>query len=189
MDLTETNATLILEKGLLGFHSSYHAVNWHHLLTHAQKSLTVVVYYWDQWVHEHKHALVEFFKKPEATVRFFFADDNIPAVLTEIERLFPKHSGIRLREKIRDTHLPLQEAVHTLRLPETKVQVYKLPHVLNYSMQCIDDKILVLSFFEMYRQEQVDSPVIIADLQQSPHLQAFYAKELRGMCARAMSST
>lgn len=160
---------------MLQFHESYRQVDWARLLTQANESLNVVVYYWDKWVQEHEQALFHFLQKPNAKLRFFFSNK-----LSEVTKLFPNHTEQQLVEKIKKTYEPLQHYLTSKNLPSDKVSVYFLPRLLNYSMQCIDDKILVLSFFEMFRAEQVDGPAMVIDLATSPHLKRFYEKELKG---------
>lgn len=156
-------------KSLLEFRESYRQVDWQDLLQKAENSLNIVVYYWDKWVQEHEKALQAFLKKPNASIHFFFSSK-----LEEVQKLFPNNTTTQLSKKIENTYKPL------MAYNRNKVIVRFLPRLLNYSMQCVDDKILLMSFFEMYRQEQVGSPAIIIDLEASPHLESFYRKELKG---------
>lgn len=165
----------IKQEALLGFHESYRQIEWKNLLSHANRSINIVVYYWDKWVQEHDKELCDFLRKPQAKIQFFFSED-----LAGVRRLFPNNSIDQLSGKIRNTYQPLQEFLKKNKLPVGKVAVQFLPHILNYSMQCIDDRILVLSFFEMFREEQIDSPSIIVDLEKSPHMKKFYQKEMKG---------
>lgn len=160
---------------LLEFHESYRKVNWDSLIQQAEHSLTIVVYYWDKWVKEHEKSLQQFLKKPSAKIQFFFSDN-----LAEVQKLFPNNTREQLEEKIRLTYQPLQ------KLAPDQVSVTFLPQLLNYSMQAIDDKILVLSFFEMFRQEQVDSPALVLDLEKSQNLKKFYTKEIKGLRDNSM---
>lgn len=167
---------------LLQFQESYRQVEWQTLLKQAQHSLNIAVYYWDKWIQEHEALLVGFLQKPKAKIQFFFSSH-----LDQVQQLFPNNTVDQLSEKIRKTYQPLQTFLKTHHLPMDKVSVRFLPRLLNYSMQCIDDKILVLSFFEMFRKEQVDSPVIVVDLKKSPHLRKFYEKELKGFIKEGIS--
>ncbi len=158
------------------FHESYRQVDWKSIISQANHSLNIVVYYWDKWVEEHRQALEDFLRKPHAVIRFFFSED-----IEGVHRLFPSHSIQELKQKIERTHQPLQQFLKDKRLSSSKVSVHFQPHLLNYALQCIDDKLLILSFFEMFRKErQVDSPAMIIDLEKSPHLRSFYQKELMG---------
>ena len=165
----------IKQEALLGFHESYRQVDWKSLLRQASHSLHISVYYWDKWVHENERELCNFLFKPHSEIHFFFSSDS-PGV----RRLFPNKTTDQLFENIRNTYQPLQEFLKSNNLPDGKVTAHFLPYLLNYSMQCIDDRILVLSFFEMFRMEQIDSPAIILDLNKSPHLKKFYHKEIKG---------
>jgi hypothetical protein len=160
-----------IDKGLIGFYTSYRDVPWKDLLVDAKDSIDIVVYYWHKWMGTHQAEIARFLDNPRAKLRIFLADENKPAILADIWRLFPNQTVVQLKEKIRGTYEPLEDFKN--------VQVYRYPHTLNYSMQCIDEKILVLSFFDMHRVDQVDSPAIIIDLDQSPQLKEFYLKEIQ----------
>ena len=164
---------------LLQFQESYRQVDWATLLAEAQESLTIMVYYWDKWVYQHEAELWRFLQKPGSKIQFFFSSN-----LEEVQKLFPKNTQEQLSQKIRATYQPLQDLLKAHELPAEKVSVRFLPRPLNYSLQCIDNRILVLSFFEMFRTEQVDSPALVIDLERSPHLQKFYQKELKGLLAQ-----
>lgn len=161
---------------MIHFHESYRQVDWEALLHDANHSLHIMVYYWDKWVHKYEKALKVFLHKPQAQIHFFFSQN-----LEEVQRLFPSHTKEELVSKIEKTFMPLQQF--------GKVHVYDLPTLLNYSMQCIDNKTLVLSFFEMHRTPQVDAPGLVIDLTRSPHLQQFYQKELQGILSSSTERT
>ena len=168
-----------IDEGLIGFYSSYREVPWKELLSQANVSLDVVVYYWDKWVAAYEIELVQFLKKPKTKMRIVLADERKPDLLADIWRLFPGQGVAQLKEKIRNTYLPLEEFKN--------IEVYRFPHLLNYSMQCVDGKILVLSLFEMHRQEQMDSPAIMIDLEKSPNMKQFYQKEMSGLLKTSVS--
>lgn len=157
-------------------HESYRNVNWDGLLSRAEHSLHIVVYFWDKWVRQHEKQLTKFLQKPNAKIHFFFSNQ-----LEEVQKLFPNNSVDQLSEKIQMTYQPLQDYLRVHQLPLDKVSVHFLPRLLNYSLQCVDESMLVLSFFEMYRKEQVDSPALVIDLKQVAHVQKFYQKELQGL--------
>lgn len=165
-------------EALLEFCDSYREVDWNSLINQAESSLIICVYFWDKWVQQHEQALCDFLKKPKACIEFFFSN-----AFTEVQRLFPQNTVEQLRRKVRDTYLPLQNFLEMHHLPATKIKIHYLPFPLNYSMQCLDEKILLLSFFEMFRMNQVDSPLISIDLDKAPNSKKFYTKELLGFRA------
>lgn len=166
--------------GLIGFYESYREVSWKEILTQADKSIDVMVYYWDNWVNEHEDSLLKFLSKPGTKLRFIFADGNQPAIVSEIRRLFPSYSEEQLREKIRASYSDLSERLENLNLPLDRIEIYKVPRLVNYALQCIDEKLMILSVFEMSQQDNVDSPAVLIDLENSPQLKLFYQHELLG---------
>ncbi len=163
-------------KGLIEFCDTYRQVDWNALISNANQSIVICVYFWDKWVQQHEQALCDFLKKPNTSLQFFFS-----SALPEIQRLFPNNTIEQLKDKIRNTYMPLQSFLNAHHLPANKVTIHHVPHPLNYSMQCLDGKTLLMSFFEMFRSDQVDSPSIRIDLDQAPNSKKFYQKELQGL--------
>lgn len=175
-------------KGLIGFYESYREVPWPELLNSLQSSFDIVVYYWDQWIQQHFDALTSFLQKPGTHMNLVLADESNPAIMNDLMRLFPNKSHEKLIRQIADTYEPLRDYVKQYDLPINKVEVFRLPYLLNYSLQCLDGKTLILSFFEMYRsQQQVGGPAIVINLEQAPQLKQFYLKEIKGMCQPAFN--
>jgi hypothetical protein len=179
--LTPKGQSAFIDEGLIGFFTSYRGVPWDNLLSHAQESLDIVVYYWDKWINRHQQELKRFLENPKAKLRIFLSDERKPDILVDILRFFPNQTAGELKEKIKNTYLPLNTY--------NNVEVYRYPHLLNYSMQCIDDKVLILSFFEISRQEAVDSPSIVIDLTKSPKMKQFYQKEIQILQKGSASTT
>jgi hypothetical protein len=165
---------------ILGFYPSFRQIPWADLLRETNRSIDIMVYYWNKWVKEYEDELIQFLNKTKSQLRLFLADDQLPEVFSEIQRLFPNNKQEELREKIARTYQPLQHFLEQNQLSLSKLEVYKLPHVLNYSLQCFDGKILVMSFFEMFRDNSVDGPAIAIDLEVAPTLKDFYLKEIEG---------
>ena len=159
---------------LLEFHESYRGIDWAGLLQKANGSLIIAVYYWDKWVKQHERELRRFLDKGGA-IQFFFSSQ-----LEEVQKLFPGNTVDELKGKIERTYKPLVEYAGD------KVKVGFVPRLLNYSMQCIDNRFLVMSFFEMYRSSQADSPGFVVDLEKSNSLNSFYRKELDGFVKEAL---
>lgn len=181
----QTVSALVLpgshHNAVLGFYPSFRQVPWSELIKGTNHSLDIAVYYWDKWIKEYETDLLQFLAKPKSQLRLILADDKIPAVFAEIKRLFPKNTDQDLHTKIQNTYQLLQKLAQDQQLSPNKIEVYQLPHVLNYSMQCFDEKILILSFYEMFRETPVDGPAIAIDLEVAPSLKEFYLKELQGM--------
>lgn len=60
--------------------------------------------------------------------------------------------------------------------------VYKIPRMLGYALQKIDNSTAILAPFEMYRSiQQVDAPAFMVDLAENPSVKLFCEKELMGM--------
>jgi len=167
-----------IEEGLIGFHSSWHDVNWDYWIRKAETSLDIVVFYWDKWTYDNMEALTDFLKKPDTRLRFFFTDDQDPKLLRRIQSLFPDHNRERIKQKIVKTTKSLEEYIEKSGLPPEKLEIRKIPHLLNYPFQIIDGRYVVISIFEMYRDKHVDAPAFIIDLDQCPEQAKFFQKEI-----------
>lgn len=155
------------------YFDSHREIPWDHIIRTADEEIDVMVYFWNKWVEEYKDALSVFFQNPTARFRLILADDQKPKIRDEIVRLFPGNTDASIQDKIAKTisHLKALETV------PGQVEVYKIPHLLNYSMQCVDQKKLYLSCFEMNRKVPVESPAFFIDLEKNPNAKKFYEKE------------
>ncbi len=166
---------------LIAFYETFRLIEWNTLLTNAQSHIDIVVYYFDVWVNVNYENLVLFFKKPRTTIRVFVPNPYDEFNSITLQNLFPENNLETLREKINQTKYRLAEALKEAGGDSSRLEFYYISRPLNYSVQCIDNKILVMSVFEMFRKTKVDSPAIIVDLNKSQHLADYWDKELKGL--------
>jgi hypothetical protein len=102
---------------MIDFHESFRQVEWEQWLEKAEKSIDIVVYYWDKWIIAHHHALTRFLQKPNSKIRLFMADDSNIHVFAEMQRLFPNSSPEELKQKIQSTYMPLKNILVQFNLP------------------------------------------------------------------------
>jgi len=174
-----------VDLGLVAFHQTLRDVNWKTLLTEAKDSLDLVVYYYDSWVNLNDEHLRAFFQKPKTKLRILLADPEKGLVLDEVHRLFPEYSKQGLREKIVRTGERLRSIANAAGAASDRVEIWYVPHPLSYSAQIIDERLLVLSFFEMHRQQKIDSPAFIIDISQNKHLRDYIEKEFTGLLKKS----
>lgn len=170
-------------RGTTQFYISFKDVDWRALIRGSEKSLDIVVYYWDNWTAEYFEELTHFLRKPGTCIRFFFTDITDPILAQQVLAFFPRNtSAVQLQQRIIATYVPLQQFCKEQGLDHNKVMVYAVPHMLGYALQKVDDKLAIVSIFEMYRAlKQLNAPAFVIDLQQDTDMRLFCEKELSGM--------
>ena len=182
-EITSSGKSPVRLPELRAFHETYRQVDWKSLLNEASRQIDIVVYYFDSWVNSNYDDIVQYFGKPGTKMRVFVADPEDEAVLSNVQRLFPEYRPDEIKGKIERTGERLAAALAHAGGNSGRLEFYHVPHVLNYSIQTVDGKILVLSVFEMFRKRKIDSPAVIVDLQYSTQVGAFWQKELDGLVA------
>lgn len=169
---------------LFSFEETFRNVDWKQLLQDCGNNshIDIVVYYFDSWVNSNYDSLVTFFKKKDTSIRIFVSNPSDLFILENVKRLFPEYSVEVIKDKIIKTYERFKNALNEARGDMKRIEFYYVPHFLNYSAQCIYGKYLILSFYEMFRNEsRIDSPAIIIDLEKSDHLFKYWHKELDGL--------
>jgi uncharacterized membrane protein YeaQ/YmgE (transglycosylase-associated protein family) len=183
LEITSSGKAPMRLPELRAFYETYRQVDWKSLLNDASQQIDIVVYYFDSWVNSNYDDIVQYFGKPGTKMRVFVADPEDEAVLSNVQRLFPEYRQEEIKGKIERTGERLAAALADAGGNSGRLEFYHVPHVLNYSIQTIDGKILVLSVFEMFRKRKIDSPAVVVDLQCSTQVVAFWQKELEGLLA------
>jgi hypothetical protein len=170
---------------VLDFNDTYRDVDWDRWLASAEHSFDIVVYYYDSWTRANFENLRAYFEHKSSKLRIVMADPRVPENMHTVERLFPEYQSATLREKIERTGERLANALAEAGGPFTRLEVYYFPHPLPYSAQCLDGRVLVLSVFEVFRQERIESPAVVIDLQKSSHVAKYWAKEFEGLVSQS----
>lgn len=166
---------------LVEFYETYRGINWPKLLAESHNNIDIIVYYYDSWVNANYEHLVAYFRKPRTAMRVFVADPNDDFILGNVSRLFPEYTRDEIKGKVERTGQRIMQAVREAGAAPERFEFYYVPHVLNYSAQCMDDRTLILSVFEMYRKQKIDSPAFLLDLTKSAPLASYWNKELAGL--------
>ncbi len=166
---------------LLAFHDTFRHVNWSELLSSANATVDIVVYYFDSWVNANYDSLRAYFSKPGSRMRVFVSDPRDDAIVENVTRLFPEYTPQVVRDKIARTGDRLLQALRESGGDPERLEFYYVPHHLNYSAQCLDERTLVLSIYEMFRKSRIDSPAIVLDLTRSDHMARYWHKERAGL--------
>lgn len=98
----------------------------------------------------------------------------------KLARNFPENSLNVTLQKVRKTGERLAGAAAEGG-GLNKIEFRLVSHPLGYSAQCFDNRVLILSVFEMYRDGKIGSPAFVIDLQKAPEVAKWWAKELAGL--------
>jgi hypothetical protein len=166
---------------VLSFYNSFRDVPWKEMIPTAQTTLEIVVNYWDSWASDNHERLAEFFKKRSAKMRVFVPDPANAMLVTELLRLYPDKNADLIRDKIMKTGDNLRQALKDGGGTASQLEFYYVPHSLNYALQVIDRRVLVLSNYDMFRRNRIGAPAIVLDLGKSEHLANYWNNELDGL--------
>ena len=149
---------------------------WKEELEHVQRSIDIVVYYFDSWVREQASVLREAAQRG-VKVRLFLPDPNNSANVDAARAVFPSLDETQIKEKITNT----ARRFESVGFKGHNLSINFLPHALSYSVQCFDGKKLFISLFEYGRQLEIASPVFEIDLRRPGPMPAFWNKELTAL--------
>ncbi|KPA17560.1 conserved hypothetical protein, membrane [Candidatus Magnetomorum sp. HK-1] len=167
---------------VIDFYETYRHINWKKYIDNTNYTIDIVVYYFDSWINTNYENLIDFFSKPNAKIRIFVSDPHNEHNINYIQRLFPDSSKDELIKKIETTGQKLYEVIKkATNKTNSKAEFYYFPNILSYSLQVFDNKTMIYSIFEMYRDFKIDSPAIIIDLEKSSHLTEFVKKEIENI--------
>lgn len=171
---------------LLNFHDCARSIDWPTLLSYAEKTIDVMVYFWNSWVDTHEKELTAFLSRPGTKIRLVMSDPRNPIILKDLKRLFPEFSEPELLVNIIGTQRKLNAILEKIEGQKGTIEYFLLPRPISYACQRIDEEVVIYSLFEMYRQRRIDSPAAIVNLQESPHLRQFFEREWDGVFREAV---
>lgn len=180
---------LILNRKKIDYVEEFYDCDWTELITSSEQNIDIIVYYFDTWIKRNRKAILKFFQKPQTTIRIIVADPEIEENFRAIRRLYHNHDEQTIKNKIYNTYHQIFAIIQQAGANANRLQFYLSPHFLNYSIQCFDQKILVISVFEMVRGMEVTAPAFIIDLRESRKLKYFLEKEIEGLIAESRKYT
>lgn len=168
---------------IVEYQDTFKKINWDTLITQSGSRIDIVVFYFDSWVNAHWDSLVAYMSRPNTTIRLFLSNPNDPELLAHVNRLFPEYSTELIQQKITTTYDRFLEVLKKVNVSQSRLELYYYKYPFNHSFQIFDDRYVVVSFFEMYRNKKIDSPAIVFDTEHSKHLHEYFDKELSGILA------
>lgn len=69
-------------------YSSFRDIDWKSLIIRADKTLDIVIYYWDTWTVQNIQELKDFLSKPHTQINFYFTDIDNPILAQQVLELF-----------------------------------------------------------------------------------------------------
>ncbi len=165
----------------LNFYDGARNVNWRSLLSYAEKTVDLIVYYCPAWVDAHREEIKAFLSRPGTKLRLIMSDPRNPLILREIRKMFSEFSEAEIFVNIRATQKKLNEILESIEGPKGALEFFLLPRLLNYPCHRFDNEVVVFSLFEMHRQRKLDAPAVVVNLLDSPQLRDFFEQEWDGL--------
>ncbi len=164
--------------GVSAFYSNFRLIPWAELLRDA-RSIDISVCYWDSWVKANWEPLTKFFARG-GSMRIFLPDPREADVLGVVCQRFPEHPNETLKFKIVNTGLRLYEALQASGSKSARLETYFFSQSLNYSAVRFDGRQVLLSVYEQFREERIDSSAVLINLSADQHLLDYWDKEFGG---------
>lgn len=157
---------------------NYREIPWDELLRDVDE-LDIVVCYFDSWVSSNWESLLRFFNRG-GRMRIYLPDPEIPDVLAQVQRRFEEYHLEVVRDKIVNTGIRLANVIEESASPEARLVINFYPGPLNYSAIRFDRESVLLSAYEEFRKQKIDSSAVLLKIKGRAHLQKYWAKEIGG---------
>lgn len=165
-------------EGVVAFYPTFRDVDWSALLQDAHQ-VDIAVYYWDSWVKQNADALEAFFANSDS-IRIVMTDPEVEPAIEVVARRLPEYTLEMVRQKVVNTLGRLEQARAASGSTTARIEGYFFEDPLSYSAVRLDSSRVVLSVYEQFRQQKIDSPAIVLDLMTSDHLRRYWDKEFGG---------
>lgn len=165
-------------RGVRDFYPNFREVPWKELIE-GSKSIDIVVCYFDSWVRANWDDLRDFFGKG-GSLRLFLPDFEDDAAMRVVQERFPEHSVAVVKQKVVSTALRLGRVLEESGSKSARLEIHFHPSALNYSAVRFDGETVLLSVYEQFRKQKIDSSAILLDLNKSEHLRLYWDKEFGG---------
>lgn len=151
-------------------------IDWHKYFKNSN-NITIVAFYFENWIAKHDDDLREFMRKKNTTMKVFIPNYLNEQLLTEISGLIPKYTPEELKEKIILTIKKLADRCLQEQTTKPRVEIWLYNHVFNYTLQAFDNTLL-FSINELCRKDTYKSPFIEINLAHSLSIEKFFKNEI-----------
>ena len=162
---------------------NYREIPWDELLSDVDE-LDIVVCYFDSWVSSNWESLLTFFNGG-GRMRIYLPDPEIPDVLAQVHSRFGEYRQEAVREKIVNTGIRLANVIEESVSREARLAINFYPGPLNYSAIRFGRESVLLSAYEEFRKQKIDSSAVLLKIKGRAHLQKYWAKEIEGFARQS----
>lgn len=167
-----------IPKWLVNGYSKFTEIRWKKYINQSKK-LTVVAFYFDEWISQNRELLKEMLMKKKSHLCVILPNPENDELLEEIVKIIPKFDKDDISYKIKHSVIYIEELAKGQRGGESIVEIYYYDKLFNYTMQIFDDKFLFLSINELSRKENYQSPFILFDITQEEDMEEFFVEEIK----------
>jgi hypothetical protein len=175
---------------IASFSVSFRDVPWKDTIDSIESSLDIVVNYWDGWISTFHEDLVSFLSKPRTKIRLVVPDPSKEELLQHLDRLYPDKTISEICKSIYATGNNLTKvAMDSTGRSQNKIEIFYAPFVLTYSAQWIDKKKIIVSTYDMFRDNRIGAPAVTYDLRNSERLRDYWTKEMETLFAQSIKQS
>ena len=170
------------------FYPDFSSVPWKELLTDIHL-LDISIDYLDSWINENILKIKELFDN-NGYLRLVLSDPQKKDLLVTIQKRIPEiEKKESIEEKIIGTKTRLHKAFEESKGRKARFEQYFVDEIIWYAGVRIDNKTLILAFFDQSRLMRASAPTIVIDLEADEITRKWFDREFNRLISTGKNQT